>query len=556
MLKALQRFLFLLLIATLGLFLLYQGFLYWRGRDNMPPGTTIAGVDVSGMTAEETAVAIQTQYSQPVTIYHHDERIELSPLDTGFSLNLEAMIGEAQAHNADQDLWLGYLRFVLGRPLEPLGIEPLEPAHVALQAAHDESALRHQLSTISSFIDQPALPPRINDTTGTFEDGTAGFIIDIEASLPAVTAALYKPQNREARLVILEQPAPQFDINFLADSIQKQIDSFSGVGSVFIMDLQTGEEVSINADAAISGLSILKIMIFVEAYRTFEGSPNEYVQGLLYDTAVRSSNFGANLLLHEIAGENNTYRGADLLTESMHRLGLVNTFMAVPYDATAPATRRNTYVTPANSEEDLLMTPDSAMQTTAEEMGTFLSMLYHCAQGGGALLAVYDDITPDQCQEIIDLMVLNEEGNLIRFGVPNDVPVSHKHGWDLVTHGDAGIVFSPGGDYVIVEYLSLPAGDTSNWLSHDITFPILRDISRTVYNYFNYQDPYLGDALFEAERFDPDDPFFQDADNEDELDPEVETAETPTAEATVERGIIEDEGETAVSTPSPAITDG
>lgn len=501
MLKALQRFLTYTLIAIFALFLLYQGFLYWRGRDNMPPGTTIAGVDVSGLTAEETAVAIQKTYSQPVIILHNDERIELSPLETGFALNLDNMIGEAQAALVDQDVWMGYLRFVLGRPLEPLGIEPIEPIHVELQAAHDERALRDQLTTIGSFIDQPALPPRINETTGTFEDGTSGFITDIEASLPDITAALYKPENREAHLVIIDQPAPEFDIHFLADNIQKQLDAFSGVGSVFIMDLETGEEVAVNADSAISGLSILKIMIFVEAYRTIDGTPNEYVEGLLYDTAVRSSNFGANLLLHEIAGENNTYRGADLLTESMHRLGLVNTFMAVPYDATAPATRRSTYVTPANSEPDLLMTPDTAMQTTAEEMGSFLSMLYYCSKGGGGLLAVYpNDLTPEECQAIIDLMVLNDEGNLIRFGVPEEVPVSHKHGWDLVTHGDAGIVLSPGGDYVIVEYLSLPAGDTGDWLSHDITFPILREISRSVYNYFNPDNPNLEDPQVRAER--------------------------------------------------------
>jgi beta-lactamase class A len=545
MLKALQRFLTYTLIVTAALFLLYQGFLYWRGRDNMPPGTTIAGVDVSGLTAEETAVAIREQYSQPVAIYHNDERIELSPLETGFALDIDAMIGEAQAEMAEQDLWMGYLRFVLGRPLEPLGIEPLKPIHVDLIAAHDEFALREQLATIGSFIDQPALPPRINETTGTFEDGKAGYITDIESSLPEIQAALYKPENREAHLIIEDQPAPEFDINFLADSVQKQLDSFSGVGSVFIMDLETGEEVAINADAAISGLSILKIMIFVEAYRTFDGSPNDYVKGLLYDTAVKSSNFGANLLLHEIAGENNTYRGADLLTESMHRLGLVNTFMAVPYDATAPATRRNTYVTPANSEPDLLMTPDTAMQTTAEEMGTFLSMLYYCSQGGGTLLAVYDDITPDQCQEIIDLMVLNDEGNLIRFGVPEEVPVSHKHGWDLVTHGDAGIVLSPGGDYVIVEYLSLPAGDTGDWLSHDITFPILRDISRTVYNYFNPDNPNLEDPQERAER---------EAAAREAAALAAEEASAAETEAAENGESVEDGAETAVPTP-PATTD-
>ena len=88
-------------------------------------------------------------------------------------------------------------------------------------------------------------------------------------------------------------------------------------------------------------------------------------------------------------------------------------------------------------------------------------------------------------------MVLNEEGNLIRFGVPDGVPVSHKHGWIPDTHGDAGVVFTPGGDYVIVEYLHLPG----QWLQSDISFPILREISRAVYNYFNFDEPYVGDPL-------------------------------------------------------------
>jgi hypothetical protein len=100
-------------------------------------------------------------------------------------------------------------------------------------------------------------------------------------------------------------------------------------------------------------------------------------------------------------------------------------------------------------------------------------------------------------------MVLNEEGNLIRYGVPEGTPVSHKHGWARATHADAGIVFSPGGSYVIVEYLDQP-GD---WLLADISFPILREIARAVYNYFNMDEPYFGNPLADAELIDPNNPF-------------------------------------------------
>ena len=101
-----------------------------------------------------------------------------------------------------------------------------------------------------------------------------------------------------------------------------------------------------------------------------------------------------------------------------------------------------------------------------------------------------------ECQTIIDVLSQNEEGNLIRFGVPDGVEVSHKHGWAGNTHGDAGIVFSDGGDYIIVEYLAQPETD---WLVHEISFPLLREASRIVYNYFNIDAPYFADALREGE---------------------------------------------------------
>jgi beta-lactamase class A len=270
------------------------------------------------------------------------------------------------------------------------------------------------------------------------------------------------------------------------------------LGSIFVMDLVTGEEISLNADVALSALSTFKVAIFVEAYRVLDEPPNEYQQQLFVDTAAHSSNFAANLLLHLIAGEENTYKGADIVTESLRNLGLVNTFMAVPYDAAQVATRPNTYMTPANSRTDINVLPDPTIQTTAEDMGTLLSMIYYCSKGGGALLAVYpEDLTPEECQAIIDLMILNEEGNLIRFGVPEGVPVSHKHGWGVATHGDVGIVFSPAADYVLVEYLT----GSGDWLQADLSFPVLRDISRITYNFFNPTAPFLGthEALEEAE---------------------------------------------------------
>ncbi|MCA9971448.1 MAG: serine hydrolase, partial [Anaerolineales bacterium] len=445
MLKSLQRFLVLTLLLIGGLYLAYALFLYGRARQLLPPRTTVAGVAVGGLPTVEAVAAVEAAYQAPVIVYYEDNRIELLPQDVGFVMDAVRLVDEAAAQQAQQAYWQGFLQFLFKQSLDPI--------EVPLQATHDRDLLADRLAALAAFLDSPAKPPQLLVGASSFQYGEAGYVADVAASLADVEAALYRTADRQARLQIVAQPEPPLSLDLLAENIAAQLEAFGGIGSVYVMDLQTGEEISINGDVAISGLSILKIAIFLETYRVLDQPPNEYVQGLLEDTAIRSSNYGANLLLHVIAGEDNTYAGADALTAFFQRLGLENSFMAVPYDANVVAGRPSTHITPANSDPDLVTRPDPAMQTTAAEMGTLLSMIYYCAQGKGALLAIYpDEITPTECQAIMDLMVRNVEGNLIRFGVPEDVAVSHKHGWDFVTQGDAGIVFSPGGDFVLVEY--------------------------------------------------------------------------------------------------------
>jgi len=491
MLKGLQKFLTTLFLISGLLYLLYQLFLYDRAQALFPPQTTMAGVDVSRMVSSEAADLLREQYYRPITIYHREEPVELNPLDIGFQLDIETMLQEGEAASVQEDYWLGYIQFVTGHSLEPLTIE--------LRATHDQQALLGRMQFIANLQDTPPTSPLLATDSATVEEGTSGYVTNIEASLPIVEAALYRLDDREAHLVIEEQEAPERNMELLKELLNRQLERFDGLGAVFIMDLATGEELTINSDMAISGLSILKIPIFVETYRLLDGPPNEYVQGLLHETAVESSNYGANLLLHVIAGQDNTYLGAEMLTQSLQHMGLLNTFMAIPYDAPEVPTRPSTYTTPANNDPALLaFDPDTARQTTAEDIGTLLSMIYYCAQGGGSLLAIYpDDFTPEECQAIMDLMVLNTEGNLIRFGVPEDIPVSHKHGWDGITYGDAGIVLSPGGDYVIVTYVADPS---TGWLPSYISFPLLWEMSRLTYNYFNFADPNLDDPQVRADR--------------------------------------------------------
>jgi beta-lactamase class A len=82
------------------------------------------------------------------------------------------------------------------------------------------------------------------------------------------------------------------------------------------------------------------------------------------------------------------------------------------------------------------------------------------------------------------LMSNNRINALLEVGVPLDTRVAHKHGWIPDTHGDAGIIFTPGGNYVLVVVLHNPT-----WLDFSESFPLTAEISREVYNYFNADAP-------------------------------------------------------------------
>lgn len=82
---------------------------------------------------------------------------------------------------------------------------------------------------------------------------------------------------------------------------------------------------------------------------------------------------------------------------------------------------------------------------------------------------------------MINYLASNKIAVLIQAGVPEGVRVSHKHGWaDGEPIGDAGLVFTPGGDYALVYYIWVP-GNTY-W---DENSRHMADISRAVYYFFN-----------------------------------------------------------------------
>jgi beta-lactamase class A len=372
---------------------------------------------------------------------------------------------------AKTSFWQGFADYILNKEPPPVDIPP--------QANHDEQQLKDFLAAIAEEYDRPLQEPSANASTLTFVPGQPERRLDIEASLPLVAAALNSATDREVDLVVNLGPSPrQPGLWMMGPMIEGILAEFPGFYSIYIKDLATGEEFADDADVAYAGMSILKIAIMVEAYRHLGGPPDVDTTKILSETMTLSGNFTANLLLGHTIGDGDAYEGVRRLNESMRYLGLVNTFMATPYDEDVLPQH---ITTPANQHTDVNTSPDPFMQTTPQDMGRLLEMIYQCANGGGTLIAAYpNELTPDECQAMLDMMSHNHIGALIEAGVPEGTRVAHKHGWVGDTHGDAGIVFTPSGDYVLCIYLY-----HTDWLEWEVSSPLMARISQATYNYFN-----------------------------------------------------------------------
>lgn len=197
----------------------------------------------------------------------------------------------------------------------------------------------------------------------------------------------------------------------------------------------------------------------------------------------RSENGPADTLMETLIDKN---RGPLELTKDMQSLGLPNTFLAGYFYPGAPLLQH--FATPANQRTDLSANPDPYNQTTPVEMGQLLEDIYRCAEtGGGTLAAVFPgQLSQNKCRQMISYLVLNKIGVLLQAGVPEGTRIAHKHGWiienDGLMHtiGDAGLIYSPGGNYIVSVYMYHP-----QQLLFDPASKLVADISQTIYTFYN-----------------------------------------------------------------------
>ncbi|MEW6577778.1 MAG: serine hydrolase [Chloroflexota bacterium] len=472
---------------------------YSDTRDSLPTDLTVAGIAVGGLSEADARARWESVYlKQPIQLSYEGSPIVLYPEEIGFRVASDVMLAEARAQSAQaQSFWAGFWNYLERRPVAAVS--------VGLIAEYPEGALREYLEGIAERYDARPGGAEYNLDTLTFSAGRSGKRLDIDAAIPLIHRALFEPEaaNRRVALPTEDLRAGDRDISSLRRAI---IDLMTRMGfayngaqtmaSVYVMDLATGEDVAILADVPHSARSVIKIPIMINLFREKLLVSQEEAY-LLAESILCSNNSASNYLM-QLAGQGESFEpqlrdGLNQASCTAQEAGAVHTYISAPLYVADRAYQFEAAVcrptVPANTAYNT--NPDPYAQTTAQDIGFLLTQIYDCARHNSGLRAIYpDDITQTECEQMLELLSGNRIDRLLELGLPPGTRIAHKNGWGIETSADGGIVFSPGGDYVIVVFTWEEDLDGNN-LPTLLSWEVIEEISRLTYNYFNPNTPLL-----------------------------------------------------------------
>jgi hypothetical protein len=445
-------------------------------RDRLPPATTLGDVDVSGLTVDEAIRTTIARLQEPVVLRYLDQSESLKPETIGFRVNEPVARLQLEALIAGQQGLDKLPAFILR--------QSGAPARIPLPYQYSEPQLRAALNELAARYDREARPPVPDLTTGTVTPRQVGALLNLDEAARAVLAAMSSVASRTVDLPVDVMPLGMTGVRSLEPAVLARLKPFTdqpgNLAGVFIKDLRSGEELAINGDVAFSGAGWLKLALILEAYRARALPIPQALREKLEVVSARGGPAEINEVLRML-GDGDAQLGADRVNATLHKLGLRSTFLAQPFDQ---AVRPPSMVTPANARGDINADPDPNAQSTVADIGVLLEMIEQCRNGAGGMLLAFDDaFSAAECDDMLTVIAKNAFSGPIEAGSGRAV-VFHRQAWDERNHGDAALVRSPKGEYVIA--VMLHGQGQLDWAE---TWPIIGDLARLSYGFFNEEMP-------------------------------------------------------------------
>ncbi len=240
----------------------------------------------------------------------------------------------------------------------------------------------------------------------------------------------------------------------LQQAITKAVTEGSGL-SVVVQHLGDGRSAFIHADSVYPAGSLSALLLLYEAFRLREAGELDFGTVVTLEKRHVEADMGTLAFLD--MGEGDSYTVGDAVKA-----------VAVLSDAASSALlleltggslgNRISALSLHNTSFD-----EAALSTSARDMASLLRAI-----------ARAQDLDKESRQELLALLLQEGIRDGIVAGLPQDVPAAHKTGaFANVTH-DVGIVWSPGGVYIIAVF----SDRVDNWQA-------VVEVSRVAYEYFN-----------------------------------------------------------------------
>lgn len=483
------------IIGSLGVFFLISSLIitiveyqhFKNPSASLPAGSTIAGVPVGGLDAETAQARLDEVYGLPLNLVIQDSTIAAPPADLGFEMDSASLVQQALAAVKPDGFWPALWNR-----------STAEPVSVPLEATVDGDKLRaYLLQEVEPRYTQSGTPLTPIPNTTNFNLSTAGAGLDLAQAVPAISAALLDPEIHEVRLAVTTTSAGGApDWASLEAFLKHNIawTGFDGLVEVYLEALDSSESLhfatwdgeDVAPDIAFPAASTIKIPIIISIFRHLAEPTPDVVIYLMEEMIANSQNSAADTLMQYYLDQN---LGPLIVTEDLQALGLENTFLAGYFYDEAPLLR---FIdTPANTRTDINLDPDTYNQMTPAELGQLLTGIYHCAADGSGLLTETfpGEITQSECQTMVAILSEPKPVQFLDTALPPEATVADKYGYaselDGLLHSitDAGIISTPGGDFVLVV-----STYQSEWLYEMDATTVIGRLAQTVYNFFNPDD--------------------------------------------------------------------
>lgn len=275
---------------------------------------------------------------------------------------------------------------------------------------------------------------------------------------PVVLAATILPVA-----VSTDEPLAKISDANLKKIVETNLEGTSGYYAVVIKNLKTGEHFELNPDRVFESASLYKLWVMATVYDQEKSGQLNDNDELTESVQSLNQKFGLDSEVAELTDGMIDYSVHNAL-EKM--ITVSDNYTALLLTSKIRLSSVDNFLKQQGFNKSSVGITGDEPATTASDMELFFEKLY---QGKLA--------DQEYTQKMLDLLKQQKLNNKIPKELPDNLTIAHKTGeLDTVSH-DAGIVYSPNGDYIIVimsDSDNPPAAENR-----------ISDISQAVYAYFN-----------------------------------------------------------------------